>query len=609
MEKKYYKILEVSENATPAEIRKAYQKLVLIWHPDKKPGDKEAETKTKELNEAYEVLSDESKKAQYDNGQNASVEKYGYDYGEEVAEGAVGEHSWKGIEEVLRTLGAFYTYGNTWEREVQERGEELKVIGDYHLVRGKKFLQLLHSYYTPIVKEIGWEKFYEDYCSIFKSHLGLSWMSYTEGWEKSVERFKRELNFARKKLGLDPLTENDLKLKPIEGKIPNETPQIPDGKKPKPIKDGVADIEKYNKSFDEVNNETVRKFWELRDKIYNETEDFKRFQKVNPSLFEQMDNQAKEAEKGTFLTIWNTDEETKISEIKTFNNNKLSKMSEVIKLMEKLIAEGKNSEEQNNSVISEPRGKKREFESEARQEKEKKSKIVADELSRLISEAESKNNYGELETVIKEIDKLQGEEEYISHQEKIDQLKIKLGKLDKDKFRQLTIKKIEDLMKDNKLEKSELDQEAKEELESLKNENDVNKINELENKLGEKIGKKGALNSLSKLLEEAKNLVKSAAKNATEELLKQAERIKKDLYSFKFSTNGWKTNACQNSENELNSVLNQLESFSTQTAQKPKSVFSRPEIMVPVALVAVLGIVGVSVVIAKNKKRKQAKVE
>lgn len=54
-------------------------------------------------------------------------------------------------------------------------------------------------------------------------------------------------------------------------------------------------------------------------------------------------------------------------------------------------------------------------------------------------------------------------------------------------------------------------------------------------------------------------------------------------------------------------MLNQLESFSTQTAQKPKSVFSRPEIMFPAALVVVLGIVGVSVAIAK--KRKKAKVE
>ena len=62
----YYEVLEVSKNATPEEIKKAYRKKAIQYHPDKNPGDKEAEEKFKEAAEAYEVLSDAQKKARYD---------------------------------------------------------------------------------------------------------------------------------------------------------------------------------------------------------------------------------------------------------------------------------------------------------------------------------------------------------------------------------------------------------------------------------------------------------------------------------------------------------------------------------------------------------------
>ncbi|MDR0824510.1 MAG: molecular chaperone DnaJ [Prevotella sp.] len=62
----YYEILEVTKTATPEEIKKAYRKKAIQFHPDKNPGDKEAEEKFKEAAEAYEILSDEQKRAQYD---------------------------------------------------------------------------------------------------------------------------------------------------------------------------------------------------------------------------------------------------------------------------------------------------------------------------------------------------------------------------------------------------------------------------------------------------------------------------------------------------------------------------------------------------------------
>jgi curved DNA-binding protein len=64
--KDYYKILGVERNASASDIKRAYRKLALEFHPDKNPGDKQAEEKFKEINEAYEVLGNSSKRARFD---------------------------------------------------------------------------------------------------------------------------------------------------------------------------------------------------------------------------------------------------------------------------------------------------------------------------------------------------------------------------------------------------------------------------------------------------------------------------------------------------------------------------------------------------------------
>jgi molecular chaperone DnaJ len=100
----YYEILGVPRTATPDEIKKAYRKRALQFHPDRNPGDPEAEKKFKEISEAYEVLGDEKKRQMFDR------------YGAEALAGAAagggfrhgGGPGYETMEEALRTfMGAF----------------------------------------------------------------------------------------------------------------------------------------------------------------------------------------------------------------------------------------------------------------------------------------------------------------------------------------------------------------------------------------------------------------------------------------------------------------------------------------------------------------------
>jgi len=70
----YYEVLGVEKNASAEEIKKAYRKSAMKYHPDRNPGDKDAEAKFKEVGEAYEVLSDDDKRARYDQFGHAGVD-------------------------------------------------------------------------------------------------------------------------------------------------------------------------------------------------------------------------------------------------------------------------------------------------------------------------------------------------------------------------------------------------------------------------------------------------------------------------------------------------------------------------------------------------------
>jgi molecular chaperone DnaJ len=78
MEKEYYQILGIQRSATAAEIKKAYRQLAMKYHPDRNPGDKEAEEKFKNATEAYEVLGDENKRQIYDRFGVEGLKSRGY---------------------------------------------------------------------------------------------------------------------------------------------------------------------------------------------------------------------------------------------------------------------------------------------------------------------------------------------------------------------------------------------------------------------------------------------------------------------------------------------------------------------------------------------------
>jgi len=84
--KDYYKTLGVERNASEEDIRKAYRKLAMQYHPDRNPNDKQAEERFKEINEAYQVLSDSEKRGHYD--------RLGSDYSNWQRRGAPGDFNW-----------------------------------------------------------------------------------------------------------------------------------------------------------------------------------------------------------------------------------------------------------------------------------------------------------------------------------------------------------------------------------------------------------------------------------------------------------------------------------------------------------------------------------
>jgi len=108
----YYEVLGVDKNAGEDEIKKAYRKVAKKYHPDLHPGDKTAESKFKEANEAYEVLSDSSKKQRYDQFGHAGVDpSYGGGGGSGYGAGGFGGFDFSDIGDLGDIFGSFFGGG------------------------------------------------------------------------------------------------------------------------------------------------------------------------------------------------------------------------------------------------------------------------------------------------------------------------------------------------------------------------------------------------------------------------------------------------------------------------------------------------------------------
>jgi molecular chaperone DnaJ len=137
--KDYYDLLGVSQNADASDLKSAYRKLAMKYHPDRNPGDKDAENNFKEISEAYEVLSDSEKRQAYDTYGHDAFQNNG---GAGFSEGFGGFGNFSDIfEDFFGDLG-----GRSQKRQAQ-RGQDLKYEIDVDL----------REAYTGVKKDISFE--------------------------------------------------------------------------------------------------------------------------------------------------------------------------------------------------------------------------------------------------------------------------------------------------------------------------------------------------------------------------------------------------------------------------------------------------------------------
>ena len=110
----YYEILEISRDADGETIKKAYRKMALKYHPDRNQGDKTAEEKFKQINEAYQVLSDQEKRVIYDRHGKAGLDRQGF--------GGFSNQSFDDLSSIFESVfGAGFGFGNKGKSRKQRK--------------------------------------------------------------------------------------------------------------------------------------------------------------------------------------------------------------------------------------------------------------------------------------------------------------------------------------------------------------------------------------------------------------------------------------------------------------------------------------------------------
>ena len=137
MNKNPYEVLGVARDASDTDIKKAYHKLVMKYHPDKNPGDKSAEEKFKEINNAFDILKDPQKRAAYDrfgeaafaggNGASAGAGFNGNPFGNGNFHFNMGGGDMGGMEDILREAMRGFGFGGGFDGGTtrQQRGRDL----------------------------------------------------------------------------------------------------------------------------------------------------------------------------------------------------------------------------------------------------------------------------------------------------------------------------------------------------------------------------------------------------------------------------------------------------------------------------------------------------
>lgn len=139
----YYEVLGVSKTASDDEIKKAYRKLAMKYHPDRNPDNAEAEEKFKEAPEAYEVLSDSEKRSMYDRmGHNAFEGGFG---------GGGGGFGGFSAEDIFSQFGDIFggAFGGGGRQQRQRRGSDLRYVMELTLEEAVKGVKKTITFTAP----------------------------------------------------------------------------------------------------------------------------------------------------------------------------------------------------------------------------------------------------------------------------------------------------------------------------------------------------------------------------------------------------------------------------------------------------------------------------